>query len=44
VVKPGPEFGLAATNVLSDGCLASPAVAGNALILRTKSAVYQIEE
>jgi outer membrane protein assembly factor BamB len=44
VVKPGLEFELVATNELADGCLASPAVAGNSLILRTKSAVYRIEE
>jgi outer membrane protein assembly factor BamB len=44
VVKPGPEYELAATNVLPDGCLASPAVSGNALILRTKTAVYRMEE
>ncbi|HUE71787.1 MAG TPA: PQQ-binding-like beta-propeller repeat protein [Pirellulaceae bacterium] len=44
VVKPAAEFELVATNKLPDGCLASPAVAGNALILRTKSAVYRIEE
>ncbi len=44
VVKPGPEFELVASNTLPDGCLASPAVAGNALILRTKSGVYRIEE
>ncbi len=32
-----------ATNELSDGFMASPAVAGKALILRTKSALYRIE-
>ncbi len=44
VVKPQSEFELVATNKLPDGCLASPAVAGNSLILRTKSAVYRIAE
>ena len=44
VVKPGAEFAVIATNKLADGCLASPAVAGNSLILRTKSAVYRVEE
>jgi outer membrane protein assembly factor BamB len=44
VVKPGRKFDSVATNKLDDGCLASPAVTGNALILRTKSAVYRIEE
>ncbi|MEX2173698.1 MAG: PQQ-binding-like beta-propeller repeat protein [Pirellulaceae bacterium] len=44
VVKPAAEFELLSTNKLDEGCLASPAVAGKALILRTKSAVYRIEE
>lgn len=33
-----------AENTLDDGCLASPAVVGNALIVRTKTHVYRIEE
>ena len=44
VVKPAADFELIATNKLPEGCLASPAVAGNSLILRTKTAVYRIGE
>jgi hypothetical protein len=33
-----------ASNSLADGMLASPAVAGNALFLRTKTHLYRIEE
>ncbi|HZL89333.1 MAG TPA: PQQ-binding-like beta-propeller repeat protein, partial [Pirellulaceae bacterium] len=44
VVKPGEKFAAVATNKLDAGCLASPAVAGNSLILRTKTAVYRIED
>jgi outer membrane protein assembly factor BamB len=35
---------LLATNKLDDGFMASPAVAGNALILRTRSHLYRIEQ
>jgi outer membrane protein assembly factor BamB len=44
VIKPGRKFDLIATNTLEDGHMASPAVDGRALILRTKSALYRIEE
>ncbi len=37
-----PEYNLVATNRLDDGCMASPAVAGDALYIRTKSALYCI--
>jgi outer membrane protein assembly factor BamB len=43
VFKPGRTFAVLTTNTLDDGCLASPAVAGGALILRTKSHLYRIE-
>ncbi len=43
VLKPGRTFQLLATNILSDGFMASPAVAGKALILRTKASLYRIE-
>jgi len=33
-----------ALNKLDDGCMASPAVAGNALFLRTKTHLYRIEQ
>ena len=44
VVKPGPELEIVATNQLADGCMASPALDGKAIYLRTKSYVYRIEE
>ena len=43
VIEPGREYKLLATNQLDDGFMASPAVAGNALYLRTKSHLYRIE-
>jgi outer membrane protein assembly factor BamB len=42
VVKPGRSFELLATNVLDTGCMASPAVAGEALYLRTKTHLYRL--
>jgi outer membrane protein assembly factor BamB len=43
VIKPGRKFEALATNSLDDGCMASPAVDGRALFLRTKSHLYRIE-
>ena len=43
VLAPGREFKLLATNRLSAGFMASPAVAGKALFLRTKTHLYRIE-
>jgi outer membrane protein assembly factor BamB len=43
VIKPGRKFELLATNTLDDGCMASPAVDGKALLLRTKTHLYRIE-
>jgi outer membrane protein assembly factor BamB len=43
VFKASREFELVAENHLDDGFNASPAVAGEALILRSKSHVYRIE-
>ena len=43
VVSPGREYDELAVNTLDDGCLASPAVDGRALILRTKTHLYRIE-
>jgi len=37
------EFKLLAENNLDDGCMASPAVLGDALIVRTKTHLYRIE-
>ena len=42
VLKPGAREVLA-TNKLDEGCLASPAVDGKALFLRTKTHLYRIE-
>ncbi len=43
VLKPGRTFEVLAVNTLDKGCMASPAVAGKALLLRTKAALYRIE-
>lgn len=42
VIQPGREFKLLAENRLDDGCMASPAVSGDALIVRTKTHLYCI--
>jgi outer membrane protein assembly factor BamB len=44
VVKPARQYVELAVNKLDDGCLASPAVTGKALIWRTRSTLYRIEE
>ncbi|MCG8509452.1 MAG: PQQ-like beta-propeller repeat protein, partial [Rhodospirillales bacterium] len=44
VIAPGREYKLLAENKLEDGGLASPAVVGKTLFLRTKTHVYAIEE
>jgi len=43
IIAPGESFAVLATNKLEDGCMASPAVVGKALIVRTKTALYRIE-
>jgi outer membrane protein assembly factor BamB len=43
ILKPGREHQELAANTLDDGCMASPAVAGKALFLRTKTHLYRIE-
>ncbi|MBI5396082.1 MAG: PQQ-binding-like beta-propeller repeat protein [Verrucomicrobia bacterium] len=43
VLKPGRTFEVLATNTLDIGCMASPAVSGKALFLRTKTHLYRIE-
>jgi outer membrane protein assembly factor BamB len=43
VIEAGKEFKVLAENVLPEGSYASPAAAGNALFLRTKTALYRIE-
>lgn len=45
VIEANPrEFRLLAENPLDAGCMASPAVLGNALIVRTKTHLYRIEQ
>jgi outer membrane protein assembly factor BamB len=44
VLKAGRTFESLATNQLASGFMASPAVAGRALILRTKTDLYRIED
>jgi outer membrane protein assembly factor BamB len=44
VIKPAREFTELAQNKFEDGFMATPAVTGKSLILRTKSALYRIEE
>jgi outer membrane protein assembly factor BamB len=43
VIKPGRTFEVLATNTLATGLMASPAVAGPALFLRTKTDLYRIQ-
>lgn len=43
VVDAGRQFKVLAENKLDAGCMASPAVAGQALFLRTKTHLYRIE-
>lgn len=43
VLAAGDKFDSVATNVLDAGCMASPAVAGNALFVRTETHLYRIE-
>lgn len=43
VLEPGPKCNVLQKNVLEKGCMASPAVAGKALYVRTESHLYRIE-
>jgi outer membrane protein assembly factor BamB len=43
VLKPGRTFEVLAKNTLADGFMASPAVAGKAFFLRTRTHLYRIE-
>jgi outer membrane protein assembly factor BamB len=43
VIQPGREGKVLAQNRLDDGCMASPAVAGKAIFVRTKTHLYRIE-
>jgi outer membrane protein assembly factor BamB len=42
VVQAGPEFKLLRKNNINDTCMASPAIAGGSLILRTYTKLYRI--
>jgi len=44
VIKPSRSYTRVAMNTLDDGLMASPAIAGKALYLRTASHLYRIEE
>ena len=44
VIKAGRKFTKLAENQLDDGFMASPAVAGKALFLRTKTHLYRVED
>lgn len=44
VFEPSREYKVLATSKLADGFMASPAVSGKALFLRTKSHLYRIQE
>lgn len=44
VLKPGRTFDAVQVNTLADGFMSSPAVAGNELYLRSKTALYRIEQ
>jgi hypothetical protein len=44
VIEAGESFKVLAENSLEDGFMASPALDGKALILRTKTHLYRIEE
>jgi outer membrane protein assembly factor BamB len=44
VLEAGRQFKILAENKLDDGFMASPAVSGKALYLRTKKNLYRIEE
>jgi outer membrane protein assembly factor BamB len=44
VIEAGAQFKVLAENKLADGFMATPAVSGKALYLRSKTALYRIEE
>lgn len=44
VLKPGRSFEVISENKLDEGFLASPAIAGNAFFLRTRTHLYRIEQ
>jgi hypothetical protein len=44
VIEASPKFKKLAENQLDDGFMASPAIAGKAFYLRTKTHLYRIEQ
>lgn len=44
VIKPGRKFEVLTRNELGDGFMASPAVVGDALLLRSKTRLYRVEQ
>jgi outer membrane protein assembly factor BamB len=44
VIEAGRHFRVLAENHLEDGFMASPAIAGSALFLRTRTHLYRIEQ
>ncbi len=44
VIQPGREFHLVAANQLDDGCMASPAIVDQSLLIRTKTHMYRVSE
>jgi outer membrane protein assembly factor BamB len=44
VLEAGREFKVVSENFLDDGFMASPAIDGDALILRTRTHLYRIQE
>ena len=44
VIAAGRQYKELAVNKLDEGCLASPAISGKAIFVRTKTHVYRIEE
>jgi outer membrane protein assembly factor BamB len=44
VFEPSRDLKVLAVNELDDGCMASPAVAGKAIFLRTKTHLYRLEQ
>ena len=44
VTRPGPKFEGLAVNRLDEGFMSSPAVVGDAFVLRTTTHLYRIEE
>ena len=44
VIQAGPEYKLLHTNALNEMIMATPAIAGKSLIVRTATHLYRIEQ